>query len=1135
MISRFFIDRPIFASVLSIVISIAGIVSLFVLPIAQYPEITPPTVQVACSYPGANANVVAETVAAPIEQQVNGVENMLYMSSNCTNDGAYNLTVTFKLGTNLDMAQVLVQNRVAMAMPTLPDVVKATGVTTKKKSPNIMLVVNLFSPDGRYDQLYLSNYATIQVKDELARLEGVGDVAFLGQQDYSMRVWLDPDRLAARNLTTSDVINAVKEQNVQVAAGQIGQPPVPAGQDFQYTMSTLGRLTSPEQFGEIIVKTGDAGQLTRLRNVARIELGAKNQDQSCSLDGRPSVGLAVFQLPGSNALDTAERIRAKMDELHLRFPEGLDYAIVYDTTPFISESIHEVVGALRDAFILVAIVVLVFLQNWRSTLIPLIAVPVSLVGTFAVMTVAGFSLNNLSLLGLVLAIGVVVDDAIVVVENVERWIEHGLSPREAAYKSMDEVTVAVIAIAFGLSAVFIPVAFISGITGQFYRQFALTIATATLISAFNSLTLSPALAAVLLKPHGPTGHGSSRKEALPRLGIVLLFGLLAFALLTPYLAPVFGIQPPQPGEAAATPGSPLSWWAARITAFLAGGVLGWLLSVPINRLLGIFFSGFNRVFGWITGGYAGLVRGVIRGSPVALLAFGALLYATYYGLVTVPTGFIPSQDKGYLLVNIQLPDSASLERTQAVVAKADQIIRATPGVKHSIGVAGQSFLLSVNGSNFGSMFVILDDFENRHSSELYSERIAGRLRRVLYQSIPEAQAAVFGAPPVDGLGNAGGFKIMVEDRGDLGPEMLQGQSENLVEKANQMPGLVGVFSMFRANTPQLYVDIDRSKCKTLGVPLSEVFNTLQANLGSYYVNDFNQFGRSWQVNAQADPSFRTRTEDVARLQVRNSRGEMIPMGSLATTREVSGPVMITRYNMYPAAAINGATLPGVSSGQAISMMETLAGRELGRGMAAEWTELTFMQILAGNTAAFIFPLCVLFVFLTHSAEYESWLLPLAIILIAPLSISFALLGVSLFGIENNIFVQIGFVVLIGLACKNAVLIVEFAKQQQEHGLARKEAAVAASRLRLRPILMTSFAFILGVVPLATAAGAGAEMRRTLGIAVLAGMLGVTLCGLLLTPVFYYVLQWFAERRARKAAMRRPAAPSGQAGLETVHA
>lgn len=887
----------------------------------------------------------------------------------------------------------------------------------------------------------------------MARIDGVGDVTIFGQQDYSMRVWLDPQRLSARNLTSADIVNSLREQNVQVAAGNIGQPPIAPGQAFQYTISTLGRLTEPEEFEQIIVKTGTAGEVTRLRDIARIELGAKTQDQSCTLDGKPTAGLAVFQLPGSNALDTAEQVQAKMEELSGRFPEGLEYRIVYDTTPFVSESIHEVKKALRDAFILVAIVVLVFLQNWRATLIPLIAVPVSLIGTFAVMAVLGFSLNNLSLFGLVLAIGVVVDDAIVVVENVERWIEQDLSPKQAAYKSMEEVTVAVIAIAFGLSAVFIPVAFMTGITGQFFRQFALTIATSTLISAFNSLTLSPALAAILLKPR------ELQKDILTRV---------------------------------------------------------------MNLVLGWFFKAFNATFDWVTHGYGSTVRLIVRGSAAALLVFVGLLGATYYGLVTVPTGFIPTQDKGYLLVTAQLPDAASLERTQEVMARIEKINRETPGIAHTIAISGQSFLLGINGSNFGSMFVILDDFEHRHDPELGADRIAAGLRARLRHEIQEALVGVFGAPPVDGLGTAGGFKLMVEDRGDNGLAMLQGQSDNLAARANQQRDLVGVFSSFRANTPQLHVDVDRVKCKTIGVALSEVFNTLQANLGSVYVNDFNQFGRTWQVNIQADQGFRGSPEDVSRLQVRNANGKMIPLGTVARVADSSGPLMITRYNMYASAPINGGTAPGVSSGQAIALMEDLARRELPESFKVEWTELTLLEQLAGNAALYIFPLCVLFVFLTHSAEYESWLLPLAIILIAPLSISFALLGVSLAGLDNNIFVQIGFVVLIGLACKNAVLIVEFAKQQQEHGLPRLQAVVEASRLRLRPILMTSFAFILGVVPLAAASGAGAEMRRTLGIAVLSGMLGVTLCGIFLTPVFYYVLQWVADlRKPRQAAATAP--------------
>jgi multidrug efflux pump len=1041
--SRFFIDRPIFASVLSIVITIAGLVAAFVLPVAQYPDIAPPTVQVACTYPGASAKVVADTVAAPIEQQVNGVENMLYMSSQCTNDGAYNLTITFKLGTDLDMAQVLVQNRVSIALPTLPDVVKQTGVITKKQSPNIMLVVNLVSPDGRYDQLYLSNYATISVKDELARLDGVGDVAFLGQCDYSMRVWLDPEKLSARGLTTNDVAAALREQNIQVAAGQIGQPPMPAGLDFQYTMNTLGRLTDPAQFAGIIIKRGAHGQLTRLGDVSRVELGAKTQDQVCTLDGKPTVGLAVFQLPGSNAVATAARVQAKMEQLkRQRFPAALDYAIVYDTTPFITESIHEVFKALIEAIVLVAVVVLLFLQNWRTTLIPLMAVPVSLVGTCAIMACLGFSLNNISLCGLVLAIGIVVDDAIVVVENVERWIEHGLSPREAAYKSMEEVTVAVIAIAFGLSAVFVPTAFLSGITGQFYRQFALTIATATLISAFNSLTLSPAMAAILLRPH------SAKKDWLTRL---------------------------------------------------------------LDAVFGGLFREFNRLFQRTTSIYERLVSLCVRGTAVALLVYVGLLGLTYFGFTVVPTGFVPQQDKGYLLVNAQLPDSASLERTLAVTRRMEEIALAVPGVKHTVAIAGQSFLLSANGSNFASMFVILDPFHDRRGDGLDADSIAAKLRKQLFVDIEDAQIGVFGAPPVDGIGNAGGFKLIVENLGQGGLDELQNQVDNLVDKGNHQPGLVGLFAMFRSATPQLFVDVDRTKCKMMDVALSDVFDTLQANLGSYYVNDFNQFGRTWQVNIQADSQFRVHPNDVKQLKVRNAQGKMVPLGTVAVVRDSSGPVLINRYNTHTAAAINGQWMPEISSGQAVDLMQGLADRELPHGMGYEWTELTYQQILAGNTAMFIFPLCVLFVFLTHSAEYESWSLPLAIILIVPMSLLCSLAGVWLRGMDNNLFTQIGFVVLAGLACKNAVLIVEFAKQQHEHGLGAAQAAIEASKLRLRPIMMTSFAFILGVVPLMLATGAGAEMRQTLGTAVFSGMLGVTFFGIFLTPVFYYVLQSLSNR------------------------
>jgi multidrug efflux pump len=1059
VLSRVFIDRPILASVPSIIITLAGLAAVFTLPVAQYPEITPPTVQVSCTYPGASAKVVAETVAAPIEQQVNGVENMLYMSSNCTNDGTYNLTVTFKLGTNLDMAQVLVQNRVSLAMPTLPDIVKQTGVTTKKKSPNILLVVNLFSPDRRYDQLYISNYATIQIRDELARLPGVGDVNYLGQQDYSMRVWLDPEKLQARDLTAMDVVSAVKEQNVQVAAGQIGQPPVPTGQDFQYTMSTLGRLSEPEQFADIIVKTGSAGEIVRLRDLGRIELGAKNQDQSCTLDGGPSVGLSIFQLPGSNALATADGIRAKMEELKQRFPEGLDYAIVYDTTPFIRESINEVFHALRDAIILVGIVVLVFLQSWRATLIPLVAVPVAIVGTFAVMALMGFSLNNISLLGLVLAIGIVVDDAIVVVEAVEHHLEHGLGPKEAAYKAMAEVSGPIVAITLVLASVFIPCAFITGITGQFFRQFALTIATSVIFSGINSLTLSPALCAVLLRP---------RKQQRDPLTLLL------------------------------------------------------------NVLLGWFFKAFNWTFNISTAAYARVVGGLVRVSVLVLFVYGGLLYLTYWGFTRVPGGFIPSQDKGYAVINVQLPDAASLQRTQEVLRRVEAIVRAAPGVKHTVGIAGQSFLLNVNGSNFASMFAVFEEFEHRHDADRYVTAIIRHIQQRCFQEVPEAIVAAFGAPPVDGLGTAGGFKIMIQDRSDAGLPMLQGQADNLASQGSRTPGIAGMFSMFRANTPQLYVDLDRTKCKAVGVPISDVFNTLQVFLGGQYVNDFNRFGRTWQVNLQADSRFRVVASEVGRLKIRNVRGEMLPLGTLAKIEEISGPLMITRYNMYPAAAINGAAAPGVSSGQTVRIVEDLARRELAPSMGSEWTELTLLQIMAGNVAIFAFGGAVIMVFLLLAAQYESWTLPLSVILVVPMCILSSLIGVAAAKLDINIFTQIGFVVLVGLACKNAILIVEFAKMKREAGVPRKAATIEACRLRLRPIMMTSFAFILGVVPLAVAKGAGAEMRVTLGIAVFAGMLGVTIFGIFLTPVFYYVVQWFADRRIPAEPTpreQRPAAPS----------
>jgi hydrophobe/amphiphile efflux-1 (HAE1) family protein len=1065
--ATFFIDRPIFAAVISVIITLAGAIAVTTLPVAQYPEITPPTVQVTCIYPGASSNVVAETVAAPIEQQVIGVENMLYMSSQSTNDGGYNLTVTFEVGTNLDMAQVLVQNRVNLALPSLPSEVKQTGVSVKKKSPSILLVVNLISPKGTYDQLYLSNYATINLRDELAQIKGVGDVTFLGQLDYSMRAWIDPNRMAARNLSASDVVTALREQNIQVAAGALGRPPVPKGQAFQYTLSTLGRLTTPEQFGEIVVKKGTAGETTRMRDLVTdvredesgvkfggIQLGAKVEDTSCRLDGQPSVGLAIFQQPGSNALATADAIRERMSELKASFPPDVDYGIVYDTTPFIDESIHEVFKALRDAIILVAIVVLAFLQSWRSTLIPLIAVPVAIVGTFAVMAGLGFSLNNLSLFGLVLAIGIVVDDAIVVVEAVEHHLEHGLSPKEAARKAMGEVTGPIIAISLVLMCVFIPCAFISGITGQFFRQFALTIAVSTFFSAINSLTLSPALCALLLKPK------HLQRDPLSRL---------------------------------------------------------------LNLLFGWFFKLFNLGFTKTSKLYSRGVGWQLRASIVILMIYGGLLYLTYVGFTRVPTGFIPSQDKGYLLVDVRLPDSASLERTQAVMAQVEEITLGVgagskgsdshegesqggiPGVTHTITISGQSIVQNAIGSNYGTVWVILDEFEHRHGAEFNADAIAAKLRATCYRDVQEASVAVFGAPPVDGLGSAGGFKVMVRDMTGLGLDALQEAADGLAASGNEQPGLVGLFSAFRSQSPQMYVDIDRVRCKAMGVPLSEAFLTLQLYLGGYYTNDFNQFGRTWQVNLQGDPEFRLTPDQIRQLKVRNLAGEMVPLGSVSTVSEIGGPALVTRYNGKTAAAVNGGSLPGVSSGTVIKTIERLGTSELPQGTDIQWTELTLLQILAGNTAIIVFALAVVLVFLVLAAQYESLSLPFAVILVVPMCLLCSVIGVALAGMDINIFVQIGLVVLVGLAAKNAILIVEFAKAKSEEGASPREATLEACRLRLRPIIMTSLAFILGVLPLSLAVGAGAEMRRALGIAVFSGMLGVTLFGIFLTPVFYYVV------------------------------
>jgi hydrophobe/amphiphile efflux-1 (HAE1) family protein len=1099
VISHFFIDRPIFATVLSIVITLAGAVAVFSLPVAQYPEVAPPTVVVTALYPGANALTVRDTVAAPIEEQVSGVENMVYMSSQCTNDGTYTLTVTFRLGMDSDMAQVLVQNRVSLALPVIPDLVQRQGINVRKMSPNTLMIVNLISPNGTRDDLYLSNFATREIRDELGRLEGVAGITYLGQRDYSMRIWLDPNKLAALNMTAGDVVQAISLQNLQVAAGQIGQQPVPRGQQFQLTINTLGRLTEVQQFADIILRVGsgaatsgltsaagtsngassgngeqspstsDMSQgigVVRIRDVAsKVELGAQQYGQSATLDGKPSVALSIFALPGSNALDTANGIYAKMAELKKRFPEGVDYKIVYDTTPFIRESIREVFNTLRDAILLVALVVLVFLQNWRATLIPLVAVPVAIVGTFTVMWALGFSLNNLSLFGLVLAIGIVVDDAIVVVENIERWLERGLPAREAARKAMDEVTGPVIAVALVLCAVFVPCAFLGGVTGQFFRQFAVTIAVSTAISAFNSLTLSPALGAILLKPPGAARDPVTRTFSL---------------------------------------------------------TLGW------------FFRGFNRGFTASTNFYTRLVGSLLRASVFALLAYGGLLVLTYWEFNRVPTGFIPDQDKGYLMLNVQLPDAASLDRTQRVMAHIERLAGDTPGVAHTVGISGQSLILNANAPNLGSMYVLLKDFSERRGSNLTADAIARELQQRCAKAVRGAVVSVFGAPPIEGLGTTGGFKMIVEDRGNLGLGALQRVSDQVVAQGNRTPGLEGLFSSSRADTPWLYLEIDRTKCLALGVQVSDVFNTLQYFVGSYYVNNFNEFGRTWQVNVQAAPEFRERVHNVEQLQDRNLQGDMIPLRTLMSVRDTSGPVLILRYNMYSAAAITGNPAPGTSSGQAVGLMQQIAAQELPASMAYEWTELTYLQLQAGSTAMYVFALAVVFVFLVLAAQYESWKLPLAVILVVPMCLLCSAVGVDLVGMDISIFTQIGFVVLVGLASKNAILIVEFAKQQREAGVEAQQATLEASRLRLRPILMTSFAFILGVVPLVISHGAGAEMRQSLGVAVFSGMLGVTLFGIFLTPVFFYALQWFGAEPAEAAQPAEgPPAPPTSTAIQTA--
>ncbi len=1114
MFARFFIDRPILSTVLSVVIVIVGLVALQGLPIAQYPNVVPPTIQVFGSYPGASAQVVADTVALPIAQEVNGVEDMLYMQSSSSNDGSMGLSVVFKLGTPLDKAQVLTQNRVAAAEAKLPEDVRRLGITTKKRSPSMLMVVNLLSPDGSRDDLYLGNYAAIQIREEIARIEGVGDVLVFGARDYSMRVWLDPEKLASRSLAAEDVVRALREQNIQVAAGRIGQPPVPAGTAFQYPINAVGRLVDAGQFGDVILKTGPAGETVKMRDVARIELGARNSDMSGLIDGKTSVAMGIFQLPGSNALATADRIRATMEKLKERFPSGVDYRVGYDTTVFVRESVREVWKTLAEAFLLVFIVVLVFLQDWRPTLLPMIDVPVSLIGTFAVMAALGFSLNNLSLFGLVLAIGIVVDDAIVVVENIERWMRKGYPPREATQRAMQEITGPVLAITLVLASVFIPTAFLSGISGQFYRQFALTIASATVISAINALTMAPSRAVQIIRvaPEGEEEH----HEALPRSGYVIALAALATLVLAPFAERWFG-----GGGAATEHAAPLAghavWWA-RGVAVVIGGFAGWLLAPAANRAMGRFFTLFNRVFARVTELYGRALTRVLRFTALGMVVYALLLGAGYLVFRMVPSGFIPEQDKGYVIAVVQLPDGASLERTESVVQRATTIAKATPGVSHAVAFPGFSILSGSTLSNSAVMFLVLDPFEERIDAGLGVNKVINDLR-MRFMAIEDGFVLAFGAPVVDGLGTLGGFKMEIQDRGDTGPAALQEAVQALIARASAEPGLVGLFSGFRAGQPQLFAEVDRDKAKALGVPLGSVFDTLQIQLGSLYANDFTRFGRNWQVLVQADAPFRVRPEDIKRLQVRNASGGMVPLGTLVTVHDSTGPAAVSHYNLFPAADLTGSTLPGVSTHQAIEKMERLAKEVLPPDKTFEWTELSLQEILEKNTAPYAFALGTLFVFLVLAALYESWSLPLSIVMIVPMCLVSAIASLYVMGMQNDIFSQIGFVVLIGLAAKNAILIVEFAKAREDEGRSRVDAAVEAAKTRLRPILMTSFAFALGVLPLITSEGAGAEMRRSLGVAVFGGMVGVTFFGLFLTPVFYVVIRGIAARfgHAPKAA------------------
>ncbi|MFH1812599.1 MAG: efflux RND transporter permease subunit [Pseudomonadota bacterium] len=1045
-ISRFFIDRPIFAGVLSMLILLAGALSLFQLPISEYPEVVPPSVVVRAQFPGANPKVIAETVASPLEESINGVEQMLYMQSQANSDGNLTLTVYFRLGMDPDKAQQLVQNRVSQALPRLPEDVQRLGVTTIKSSPTMTMVVHLTSPDDRYDMTYLRNYAVINVKDRLARLEGVGEVGLFGSGNYAMRVWLDPHKVAQRGLTASDAVRAIREQNVQVAAGVIGGSPSARDVPLQLSINAQGRLKTEAEFADIILKSSPDGGITRLGDVARIELAASEYGLRSLLDNKPAVAIPIFQSPGANALDVSDRVRATMEELSADFPASVEYRIVYDPTQFVRASIKAVIVTLLEAVALVVLVVILFLQTWRASIIPLLAVPVSIVGTFALMLGFGYSINALSLFGMVLAIGIVVDDAIVVVENVERNISEGLSPRDATYRAMQEVSGPIIAIALTLVAVFVPLAFMTGLTGQFYKQFAMTIAISTVISAFNSLTLSPALAALLLKGH------DAKPDVLTRI---------------------------------------------------------------MNRLFGRFFAAFNRVFSRASDRYSRGVSGVISRKASAMGVYGALLAATVGLSYLVPGGFVPAQDKQYLISFAQLPSGASLDRTEDVIRRMGDIALAQPGVENAVAFPGLSINGFTNSSSAGIVFATLKPFDERKSDDLSAGAIAASLNQK-FAAIQDAYIAVFPPPPVMGLGTLGGFKLQLQDRGSLGYAELDAAAQAFVAAAAKAPELGPTFSSYQINVPQLDVDLDRARAKQLGVPITDVFDTMQIYLGSLYVNDFNRFGRVYQVRAQADAPFRAQAEDILQLKTRNANGDMVPLSSLVTVRPSFGPEMVVRYNGYTAADINGGPAPGYSSDQAQAAAERIAAETLPRGVKFEWTDLTYQKILAGNAGIWIFPISVLLVFLVLAAQYESLTLPLAVILIVPMSILAALTGVWLTAGDNNIFTQIGLMVLVGLSAKNAILIVEFARELELRGHGIVQAAIDASRMRLRPILMTSIAFIMGVVPLVISTGAGSEMRHAMGVAVFSGMLGVTLFGLFLTPVFYVLLRSLSGRRLTHA-------------------